>query len=381
MPRLALRSLFFSLLALAAGSLLAQTTALSVNSAPTTLSAASQPAATRPAGFRAATQPTPYRTGMRMSDFRVHDPFILPYAPTHTYYLYTAASPRDTGERRFGVLTYKSKDLITWEGPKIVYKIADGGWANPMHGAWAPEVHAFNGKYYLFVTLHNNDKSLGQSVDPRYTAHLRGTIICAADSPEGPFTPLQDRPTPPEDFMTLDGTFYVDPAGAPWMIYAHEWVQILDGTMEAIPLKPDLSAAAGDPIYLFKASDAPWLRTQKVQKGPRSYVTDGPFLYRTKTGKLLMLWASYKENVYQQTLARSDSDTLAGPWTQLPILIGNDSGHGMLFKTFDGQLMLVLHRPFGQPTTRAKLYEMEDAGDTLNVIRQRRDLDGSAEGG
>ena len=46
------------------------------------------------------------------------------------------------------------------------------------------------------------------------------------------------------------------------MVYAHEWIQKVDGTMEAIPLNDDLTAAAGDPIHLFKASDAPWLNAQ-----------------------------------------------------------------------------------------------------------------------
>ena len=45
-----------------------------------------------------------------------------------------------------------------------------------------------------------------------------------------------------------------------------------------------------------------------------------------------------------------------------------DSGHGMLFKSFDGRLMLVLHQPFRQ--ARGKLFEMEDTGDTVRVKRQ-----------
>ena len=59
---------------------------------------------------------------------------------------------------------------------------------------------------------------------------------------------------------------------------------------------------------------------------------------------------------------------------QLPRLLGQDSGHGMLFETFDGQLMMVVHRPF--KNARGKLYEMRDAGDRLEIIRQRTDLDG-----
>jgi len=152
-------------------------------------------------------------------------------------------------------------------------------------------------------------------------------------------------------------------------------VQVIDGTMEAIPLKPDLSAAAGDPIYLFKASDAPWINPQsKPSKRENRYVTDGPELFRTKSGQLLMLWSSYGRGGYIQTVARSESGKLAGPWKQLDSLVGNDSGHGMLFKTFEGQLMMVLHQPFRN--ARGKLFDMEDTGDNLKVLRARHDLDG-----
>ena len=46
----------------------------------------------------------------------------------------------------------------------------------------------------------------------------------------------------------------------------------------------------------------------------------------------------------------------------------------MLFTRFDGQLMMVVHRPF--KNARGKLYEMRDAGDRLEIVRQRVDLDG-----
>lgn len=107
---------------------------------------------------------------------------------------------------------------------------------------------------------------------------------------------MQDRPHTPEDFMTFDGTLYIED-GVPWLVYCHEWIQIIDGTMETICLKPDLSKTIGEPIYLFKASDALWLKEegQVGDKEPSHYVTDRPFLYKTNKGKLLMLWASYKD--------------------------------------------------------------------------------------
>jgi len=46
----------------------------------------------------------------------------------------------------------------------------------------------------------------------------------------------------------------------------------------------------------------------------------------------------------------------------------------MLFHSFDGKLMLVLHQPF--QNARGKIYEMEDMGNTLRVGKFREDLSG-----
>jgi hypothetical protein len=48
----------------------------------------------------------------------------------------------------------------------------------------------------------------------------------------------------------------------------------------------------------------------------------------------------------------------------------------MPFRAFDGTQLMVLHKPFGSPTTRAKIYELHDAGDRFELGRRRTDLDG-----
>jgi beta-xylosidase len=320
------------------------------------------------------------RHNLHLPEIRLHDPWILAHAPSKTYYLYTSNAGRVTGVNRPGTMAYRSKDLLNWEGPFVVFALPEGTWA-ANQSAWAPEVHEYQGKFYLFTTLHNPEKIIATPPDVWRTNHMRGSVIARSDSPEGPFTLLQtNAPVPPADFMTLDGTFYVDPSGKPWMVYAHEWIQKIDGTMEAVPLAPDLSSASGPPIYLFKASDAPWLDEQATaSRRQNNYVTDGPELFRTKDNHLLMLWSSYDKGGYVETVARSKSGELKGPWEQLQPLVRQDSGHGMLFHTFDGQLMMVLHRPFNN--ARAKLYEMRDDGDHLSIIRQRTDLDGDASTG
>ena len=256
--------------------------------------------------------------------------------------------------------------------------VPEGTWASANQAAWAPEVHEYKGRFYLFTTLHNPGKIIATPPEVWRTNHMRGTVIASSESPEGPFTLLKTNgPVPPADFMTLDGTFYVDKSGKPWMVYAHEWIQKIDGTMEAVPLDEDLASASGPPIYLFKASDAPWLDEQATaSRREGHYVTDGPEMFRTRDGHLLMLWSSYDTGGYVETVARSKSGELKGPWEQLEPLLRQDSGHGMLFHTFDGQLMMVLHRPFNN--ARGKLYEMSDEGDHLRVIRERTDLDGDS---
>ena len=318
---------------------------------------------------------------MELPAMPLHDPFILAYAPAKTYYLYTSNVPALTGVKRVGTMAYTSTDLKHWARPKVVFTVPEGFWAE--NGGWAPEVHAYRGKFYLLTTLHNEKKTISQGDRPLgHETYARGTILAVSSSPDGPFVPVSDGPVAPADFMTLDGTLYVDRAGKPWMVYAHEWLQVIDGTMEAVPLKEDLSGASGAPISLFKASDAPWIDEQaKPGTAGSRYVTDGPELFRSKDGHLLMLWSSYEHQSdgipgshYVQTLARSASGELKGPWVQLAPLVRQDSGHGMLFRTFDGELMMVLHRPF--KGARGKIYSMRDMGDRVEVVRERIDLDG-----
>lgn len=318
------------------------------------------------------------RKGHKLKDIPAHDPFIVTDSITQTYYLYTTGIPELTGLERCGVLMYKSRNLIEWEGPFTVFEVPDNIWAHPMHGTWAPEVHGYKGKYYLFVTLHNRNETLEVSPKVWHTTHLRGTSIAVSNTPEGPFEIIKkDAPVTPKEFMALDGTLYIDKHRKPWMVYCHEWIQVLDGTFEAIPLKSDLSAADGEPIHLFKASDAPWINEKKKPSvKPAVYVSDGCQLYRTQNDSLYCLWSSYENDSYVQTIARSKSGELKGPWEQLEPLVGSDSGHGMLFKTFEKQWMLVLHQPFSTPESRAKIYEMEEVDNQFKVKYERMDLNG-----
>jgi beta-xylosidase len=318
---------------------------------------------------------------LRLPNMPLHDPYIVAHEPSETYYLYSANRSSMTSVRGVATMVYKSKNLLEWEKPKIVFQVPETAFAT--QGGWAPEVHEYEGRYYLFVTLHDNDKALADPETTPNPTYVRGTIAAVSDTPDGPFEMIDETSAvPPSEFMTLDGTLYLDKEEQPWMVYAHEWIQRIDGTMEAIRLNPDdLSKTVGEPIHLFKASDAPWLNASITPRAEplHNYVTDGPALYRTKDDHLLMLWSSYENGSYVQTIGRSTTGRLQGPWEQLPPMVKGHSGHGMFFRTFEGELMMVLHRPFGAHA-RGKFYDIEDRGDHFVAVKQRTDLDGDDPG-
>src|SRR5215469_10893155 len=86
---------------------------------------------------------------LHLPEIRLHDPWILAHAPTKTYYLYTSNTGRATGVNRPGTMAYRSKDLLNWEGPIVVFALPEGTWASTNQGAWAPEVHQYKGRFYL----------------------------------------------------------------------------------------------------------------------------------------------------------------------------------------------------------------------------------------
>ena len=71
-------------------------------------------------------------------------------------------------------------------------------------------------------------------------------MFLVSDNPDGPYVPMKDSTYLPADKPTLDGTFWVDKDGKPYMVYCYEWLQALDGTIEKIELKPDLSGTIGE---------------------------------------------------------------------------------------------------------------------------------------
>ena len=289
------------------------------------------------------------------------DPYILADDVTKTYYL--------TGS---GGCIYKSTDLKNWAGPYGAYD-TQGTWMEGINFVAAAEIHKVNGKYY-YAASFGDRKELVDVVPRRYNVYRHQTMILESDQAEGPFK--LKNPDPNYDYLPhhldiIDGTIYVED-GQPYMVFVNEWMQTFDGTMEYVKLSPDLSKTISKQVMLFRATESP-CPLEMVGNGEMTYglkipgwVTDGPELFRTKTGKLGMLWASWGAKRYLECVAYSQSGTIDGPWIQEEKpFIDNNTGHGMLFRTFSGKLLLCIHHAEGDGPRKPQFWEVDDSGDKL----------------
>lgn len=290
-------------------------------------------------------------------DIIISDPFILADPVSKKYYTYAAVfNPERFPDLKFPGCFYalESEDLVHWSNPIKVFDSDETVfWAKLDY--WAPECHMWKGKYYLISSF-------------RTEGSYRKCQCLVSDSPLGPFVQLRQEAVTPPDWQCLDGTLYVDLHGKPWMVFCHEWLQVGDGQIAAVPLSDDLSEAVGPPEVLFRASDAPWRGSFCRHSG---YVTDGPFLYRMKDNSLLMLWSSFTEKGYATGYAKSKSGEIHGPWIQRQEpLYFLDGAHSMLFHTFDGRLMMSLHCPNIHTKKKILLFEMEEKDGELYILNE-----------
>lgn len=286
------------------------------------------------------------------NDINIRDPYVLVH--DGKYYLYGTRGADCWGEAD-GFDCYVGDDLEHWSNPVEVFHRPAGFWADRNY--WAPEVHRYRGEFYMLASFKSEDRE-------------RCTLILRADSPLGPFELHSEGTASPETWRCLDGTLHVDGCGKPHLVFCHEWRQIQDGTICSVPLSEDLKRRVGEARTLFSASEAkPWVRPVISDVPGENYVTDGPFLYRTRQGKLLMLWSGFGEHGYVQAVAYSDNGEIDGSWIQEPEpIFTRDGGHGMIFDGLDGRKYLTLHAPNSHLNERPVFHQIEERQNRLVVL-------------
>lgn len=282
---------------------------------------------------------------MKLSDIHIRDPFVLKEGDT--YYLYGTRA-RDFGRNTGGFDVYMSKDLNNWSDPVTCFDSQMNGYNREVN--WAPEVHKYKNAFYMFATFTRENG-------------LRGVFVLKSDSPEGPFQPYSEKAVTPEEWECLDGTLYVNKAGEPYLVFCHEHTQIVDGTVCYVKLSDDLKTAVTEPVVLFSGSSPQWA---DVKPAGEHYITDGPFMYRTRTGRLLLIWSTFIHHKYAQCVAASDNGEIDGKFIHLPPLITDDGGHGMIFKA-GTKLILTFHSPNKTGYERPVFRELEDTGNSIQI--------------
>lgn len=284
---------------------------------------------------------------MKLNQINIRDPFVL--ADNGKYYLYGTRAV-DFGTHTDGFDVYVSEDLENWSNPIECFNSKAFGLNREVN--WAPEVHKYNNGFYMFATFTRENG-------------LRGVYILKADNPLGPFKPHSDTAVTPSDWECLDGTLYVSDDGEPYLVFCHEHTQVVDGTVCYLKLSKDLKTAVSKPVYMFSGSSPEW--ADKKPQGEH-YITDGPFMYTTKKGELLLIWSTFIKSKYAQCVARSDNGKIDGRFVHLDPIITNDGGHGMIFKSGD-KLLLTYHTPNKTLSERPVFKTLEECDETgLKII-------------
>lgn len=288
----------------------------------------------------------PFKT----TDGQVRDPYVLVY--DGKYYMYGTCLSNGKG---YGCVV--SEDLQNWSYPVQVYVPEEG--SDEIADFWAPECHYHNGSFYLFATYRSQ------------ASGKRGTAIFKSSSPLGPFENITNGHITPKEIDCIDGTLYIDSEGQPWMVYVNEWTSSPDevGEMAAARLSDDFTHFTSEPIVLFRARKHIWTTGS---------VTDGPCLYRTKNGRLIMLWSNIsKSGGYAVGMAVSDNGEIDGNWIHYPEAFFErgsfseyDGGHPMIFNTLEDQLMMAVHSPNGETNgvfETARFIPLEESGNMLKI--------------
>ncbi len=282
---------------------------------------------------------------MKNCDINIRDPFVL--VDDGKYYMYGTRA-KDFGCKTGGFDVYVGTDLENWSEPKEVFSSEKYGFNT--HVNWAPEVHKVGDSFYMLATFTKPDG-------------LRGTYILKSSSPEGEFLPWSEGSVTPDGWECLDGTLHIQD-GKIYCVFCHEHTQILNGTVCFVELSEDLKTAASQPVQLFDAGS--FLEREASESCHN--VTDGPFLYRTQSGKLLMIWSTCTDK-YLQCVAASDDGSLAGEWSHLEPLFTDNGGHGMIFRDLDGNLKLTLHCPNISLEEKPIFFNIKENGYSLEIAR------------
>lgn len=185
---------------------------------------------------------------------RLGDPYVL-----HTgdiYYLYGTSRPN-------GFEAYRSADLVHWQPVGQVYTCdKERSWGT---GAfWAPEVYKVKDKYYMFYSAQWRHNPTNELENFRIG-------VAVADSPEGPFADLSDKPVFDPGYPIIDADVFFDSDGQAYLYYSRccykhavesdvaamarqkGWFnEVEESWVYGVKLNADFKGVSGEPVLLLR---------------------------------------------------------------------------------------------------------------------------------
>ncbi len=275
-----------------------------------------------------------------INDLNVRDPFVV--VENGEYYLLgTTDGSSHVGEK--DLILYRSKDLRFFE--RVGRMIEDDTFTDYIN-TWAPEVHYYEGKYYLIVSLYRKD--LG-----------RGSMIFVSPSMTEKFTPLTGEYITPAHWGCLDASLFIW-KGKPYLYFSNEWTTPVskdgDGALYVAELSPDLKTLVSEPKRILSGKTCGFAQEIDV-KGTKGYVAEGPYAVE-EDGKIALYWSTFTKTGY--SVARSVAEDIFAPYAFDRLIFEKDGGHCMLFKDLAGVTQLTLHQPNVGPLERMKIFPISE---------------------
>lgn len=277
---------------------------------------------------------------IKRENIHIRDPFVI--VKNGKYYL-LGTTGDDPWGKASDLTLYESTDLENFN--KKCVMVNDGS-LDEYTNIWAPEMHEYNGKYYLIVSAFKQEKG-------------RGSMIFVSNDLNGEFKPLTGEYITPSGWGCLDATLFVC-GGEPYLCFSNEWTTPItgdgDGSLFIAKLSSDLKTITGKPKKIVSGKYC----GKSVKIGDEKisgYVAEGPYLYEEK-GKVVLLWSTFTKTGY--SVIKSVSDSVMGDYEIENVVFEKDGGHCMVFTGLNGKRYLTLHQPNVTPNERMQLIEFND---------------------
>lgn len=295
---------------------------------------------------------------IKRENLRIRDPYVV--AHEGTYYMYGTIN-EDKNDKNLYV--FCSKNLEDWEEGKVIFTLAPDSWAET--DLWAPEVHLYEEKFYMFISIKGKNG-------------LRGTQILVSDTPDGRFIPLKNAPQTPHDKSCIDGTLYVE-NGTPYMVFSSDWPDNFEkdkgcyvGKISAIELTKDLKDSVGEAFLLFESDEAPCSKKapavhEYLGETVTRYGSDAPFIQKLSNGNLFLTWSPIPDMNYIVAAAISENG-IKGEWKHLDKeIFDKNGGHAMFFTDFEGKRKMCIHHPERYPDERALFIDVIEENGEIKI--------------